>query len=83
MREFAINYNNGYIVCLVAYCDTWKRKRFYPLRNFGEHQGDARIFKESDCLDLTDAQILMLIKSYKPTTIFKRLSSKRFSIETK
>ena len=53
--EFAINYNNGYVVCLVAYDETWKRKRFFPLRNFGEHQGDARLFKEADCPDLTDA----------------------------
>ena len=76
--EFAISYNNGYVVNLVAYDDTWKRKRYYPLRNFGEHQGDARIFKEADCPNLTDAQLRMLIKSYRSTTIYKRINSKQF-----
>lgn len=76
--EFAINYNKGYVVCLVAYDDTWKRKRFFPLRNFGEHQGDARLFKEADCPNMTDAQLRMLIRAYNPTTIYKRINSKRF-----
>lgn len=80
--EFAINYLNGYNVCLVAYDENWKRKRFFPLRNFGEHQGDARIYKEVDCPSLTDAQLRMLIKSYRNSTIYKRINSKRFVKET-
>lgn len=76
--EFAINYDNGYVVCLVAYDEQWRRKRFFPLRNFGEHQGDARLFKEVDCPNLSDAQLRMLIKSYNPKVIYKRINSRRF-----
>ena len=76
--EFGINYNNGYVVNLIAYDEKWKRKKFFPLRNFGEHQGDARIFKEIDCPSLTDSQLRMLIKTYNPAVIFKRINSKRF-----
>lgn len=80
--ELAINYENGYVVCLVAYDEHWKRKRLFPLRNFGDHQGDAKIFKECDCPDLTDAQLKMLIKNYDPNTVFKRINNKRFIKET-
>ena len=76
--EFAINYEDGYVVCLVAYDEQWKRKRFFPLRNFGEHQGDARLFKEVDCPNLSDIQLRLLIKSYNPNTKYKRINSRRF-----
>lgn len=76
--EFAINYEDGYVVCLVAYDEQWKRKRFFPLRNFGEHQGDARLFKEADCPNLSDTQLRLLIKSYNPNTKYKRINSRRF-----
>lgn len=76
--EFAINYEDGYVVCLVAYDEQWKRKRFFPLRNFGEHQGDARLFKEVDCPNLSDTQLRLLIKSYNPNTKYKRINSRRF-----
>ena len=76
--EFAINYEDGYVVCLVAYDEQWKRKRFFPLRNFGEHQGDARLFKEADCPNLSDTQLHLLIKSYNPNTKYKRINSRRF-----
>lgn len=76
--EFAINYNNGYVVCLVAYDECWKRKRFFPLRNFGDHQGDARLFKEVDCPDLSDVQLRLLIRSYKSSVSYKRINNKKF-----
>lgn len=76
--EFAINYNHGYVVCLLQYDEGWHRKRFFPLRNFGEHQGDARIFKEVDCPSLNDAQLKMLIKNYRNDIIYKRINSRRF-----
>ena len=37
--------------------------RHYPLRNFGYHEGDAKIFKEVDCPKLTDTQLRLLIKN--------------------
>jgi hypothetical protein len=62
----------------LAYDEKWKRKRFFPLRNFGEHQGDARMFKEVDCPELTDSQLRMLIKSYDNRIIYKRINGRRF-----
>ena len=76
--EFAITYNNGYVVNILAYDEKWKRKRFFPLRNFGEHHGDARMFKEVDCPELTDSQLRMLINSYNNKIIYKRINGRRF-----
>lgn len=79
--EFCINYENGYVVCLVAFDINWGRKRFFRLRNFGEHQGMARIYKEVDCPSLSYAHLQLLIKNYTPNRIYKRISSSRFVIE--
>ncbi len=78
--QFAINWNNGYVICVLM-----KNERgfmqWFPLRNFGEHQGDAKLFKYADCPELTDNQIRMLIKNYNPDVIYKRINSRRFIIE--
>lgn len=76
--EFALQYHNGYVVCLLMYDEGWRRKRYFPLRNFGEHQGDARIYKDVDCPLLTDAQIKMLIKQYRNDIVYKRINSHKF-----
>lgn len=75
--EFAINYREGYEVYAVmpGICG---HKQFLPLRNFGDHQGDARIFKEVDCPNLKDSQIRMLIASFNRKVKYKRINSKRF-----
>ena len=75
--EFAIRYYEGYEVCAVMLGD-FGRKQFFPLRNFGEHQGDARIFKEVDCSTLSDSHIRMLIASFNRKVKYKRINSKRF-----
>lgn len=81
--QFGINYDNGYVVCVLMYDERGLIRRWYPLRNFGEHQGDARIFKECDCPRLTDVQISLLTKNYRKDVIYKRINSRRFVVESK
>ena len=45
---YTIRYNNGYEVCVVK-TDDDGCLRTHPLRNFGERQGDAMLFKQHDC----------------------------------
>lgn len=80
--EFAINYRDGYEVCVIM-LNSMGRKQHYPLRNFGEHQGDARIFKEADCPELSYSQIRMLIAQFKREVKYKRINNKRFIREEK
>ena len=75
--QFGINWNDGYEVTVLMVGEHGYLRHF-PLRNFGEHQGDARIFKEVDCPKLTDAQIRMLIKNYDQKVKYKRISGTRF-----
>ncbi len=75
--QFGINWNDGYEVTVLMVGEHGYLRHF-PLRNFGEHQGDARNFKEVDCPKLTDAQIRMLIKNYDPKVKYKRISGTRF-----
>ena len=75
--QFGINWNDGYEVTVLMVGEHGYLRHF-PLRNFGERQGDARIFKEVDCPKLTDAQIRMLIKNYDPKVKYKRISGTRF-----
>ena len=79
--QSGINWNDGYEVTALMVGEHGCLRHF-PLRNFGEHQGDARIFKEADCPNLTDTQIRILIKNYDPKVKYKRISSKRFVRET-
>ena len=75
--QFGINWNDGYEVTVLMVGEHGYL-RHYPLRNFGDHQGDARIFKEVDCPKLTDVQIRMLIKNYDQKVKYKRISGTRF-----
>lgn len=75
--QFGINWNDGYEVTVLMVGEHGYLRHF-PLRNFGEHQGDARIFKEVDCPKLTDAQIRMLIKNYDQKVKYKRISGTMF-----
>ena len=79
--EFAIRFNGGYEVCVLMPSDILGRNKYYPLRNFGDHQGDARIFKLNDCPNLTDVQIRMLIKLYNPNKKYKRINCRKFVVE--
>lgn len=75
--QFGINWNDGYEVCILMH-DERGLLRWQPLRNFGDRQGDARIFKEVDCPDLTDTQIRMLVKKFDRNVKYVRINSRRF-----
>lgn len=80
--EFAINYNNGYEVAVLME-DERGQRRWMPLRNFGERQGDAKCFKYYDCPDLTDTQLRMLIKHFDRSVKYERINGKRFVRQNK
>lgn len=76
--EFGINWRDGgYVVCVLI-SDNNGYKRWYPLRNFGIYQGEARCFKEFDCPTLNDFMLKMLIKQYNPKIIWRRIKSGKF-----
>lgn len=58
--------------------DKYGCMRQFPLRNFGEHQGDARLYKEADCPRLTFEQVKALIKRFDRSVKYKRVNSRRF-----
>lgn len=74
---FGLNYEDGYIV-KVHMIDEKGLARWFPLRNFGERQGDARIYREEDCPKLTDSDIRMTIRSYKKENKYIRLGFKKY-----
>ena len=79
--QFGINWNDGYEVTVIM-PDERGFIRHHPLRNFGHHQGDARIFKEVDCPKLSDAEIRMLIKQYDKKIKYRRINGRKFIKET-
>ena len=48
--QFGINWNEGYEVCVLMPDERGLRK-WFPLRNFGDREGDAKAFKYFDCPD--------------------------------
>lgn len=75
--QFGINWNEGYEVCVLME-DERGLRRWHPLRNFGDRQGDARIFKEVDCPDLTDTQLRMLTKRFDRSVKYERINGRHF-----
>lgn len=69
--RFGVNWNNGYEVGVTMVSENGMMK-YHPLRNFGERQGDAMIFKEVDCPKLTEKQLRLLIKKYNPKVRYIR-----------
>lgn len=78
--QFGINFDDGYVVAVLMIGE-YGFLKYHPLRNFGERQGDAKIFKEVDCPKLSDSQIRMLIKNYSPNVKYIRVSGKKFVSE--
>lgn len=76
---FTIRYNQGYEVCVVMVNDMGYNYT-HPLRNFGQRQGDAEIYKEHDCPRLTHQQIQLLIKNYNPARKYKRVNEHCFRV---
>lgn len=74
---FGLDWNDGYLVS-VHILDEKGNGRWYPLRNFGDRQGDARIYREEDCPKLTEADIKMTIRSYRADVKYIRLGFKKY-----
>lgn len=75
--EFAINWNEGYEVAVLMVYEGGIR-RWRPLRNFGDRQGDAKAFKYLDCPDLSDTQIRMLVKNFDRNVKYERINGRKF-----
>lgn len=74
---FVLNYNEGYEVCVVM-CNERGQLTTMPLRNFGDRQGDAKIYQEHDCPHLSLEQVKSLAKGFKRSVKYKRISERRF-----
>lgn len=72
MKYQVRNSNEGYIV------DAYYEGKWYPIRNFGNRQGDARLFAYSDAENLSEMQLRMLIKNFKKDRIYIRINSRTF-----
>lgn len=66
------NTSDGYVVSCYHDC------HWHPLRNFGDRQGDARIFMESDCPKLPLQHLRLLERAYDKNTKYIRETSQRF-----
>lgn len=80
--QFGINYNDGYEVAVLME-DERGLRRWLPLRNFGDRQGDAIVFKYNDCPKLSDAQLRMLIKRFDRNVKYERINERRFVKQNK
>lgn len=74
---YSINYDNGYIVTCSGHWADGNFKSDLPLRKF-KNEGDAKIFKEHDCPQLTDSQLKALVKHYNPNVKFIRLGENKY-----
>lgn len=75
--QFGINWNDGYEVCVLME-DERGLRRWLPLRNFGDREGDAKAFKYFDCPDLTDTQLRMLTKRFDRSVKYERINGRHF-----
>ena len=75
--QYSIRWNDGYEVCVLM---TNERgyTQYYPLRNFGERQGDAIIYKAEDCPKLTEFNLKGLIKRYHKEDKWIRINGRKF-----
>lgn len=72
------NTNDGFVVSAFV-CDTTStHKRWKPLRNFGDRQGDAILFKKVDCPRLNEFNLKSLIDRYDKATRYIRVNNRKF-----
>lgn len=69
------NTSDGYVVSVL------RENSWFPLRNFGERQGDAIEFRYYDCPHLNESQIKMLIRNYDKDRKFIRIDSRHFKVQ--
>ena len=74
------NTHYGYIVEAYIIDNPYSTRGYWhPLRNFGDHQGDAIEFRDYDCPRLPLEHIRQLIKQYNPAVKYSRISGTRFT----
>ena len=72
------NTPDGYVVSAFV-CDTPNTNREWkPLRNFGERQSDAILFKEEDCPRLNEFDLKSLINGYDRVIRYRRVNNRKF-----
>lgn len=72
------NTHDGFVVSAFV-CDTPNTNREWkPLRNFGDRQSDAILFKEEDCPRLNEFNLKNLINRYDKDDKWMRASGRRF-----
>lgn len=77
--QFQVNNTiDGYVVEVFIPNDNSLRGYWFPLRNFGDRQGDAIAFRDWDCPKLTDLQIKALINRYDRAVKYERVSASKF-----
>lgn len=75
--NFVLNYNEGYEVCVVMVNDRGSITT-QPLRNFGDRQGDAKVFQLHDCPHLRLEQVKALVKNFNRNVKYHRISERQF-----
>lgn len=77
------NTPDGYVVSAFV-CETPSTSRVWkPLRNFGDRQSDAKIYKEEDCPKLNEHNLKGLIERYRKEDKWIRINGRRFVKQVK
>lgn len=78
-HDFQIcNTPDGYVVNALVSEPPSSYRSWMPLRNFGDRQSDAIIFKNEDCPKLNEFLLKMLIRGYNKEIKYKRINSGKF-----
>lgn len=75
------NTEHGYIVSV--WCDLKHdgNFRWHKLRNFGDRQGDAFVFRDIDVPQLRDTDLCILIKNFDITRKYIRINERKFILQ--
>lgn len=75
------NTQDGYVVEGFI-CESSGYGQWWPLRNFGTRQGDAKDFANIDCPKLTYDQVRQLARRYDKSFKYQRVNGSRFIRQT-
>ena len=74
---FAVNNTPAGYVVAVHFLDKDGVGRWHDMRNFGEHQGDAKIFAYVDCPKYDEGRIMGFVNTYRPDVQYHRAGEGR------
>ena len=78
-HDFQIcNTPDGYVVQALVSEPPSSYRCWKPLRNFGDRQSDAIIYKNEDCPKLNEYLLKMIIKDYRKDAKYIRVNSRKF-----